>query len=312
MFFEKAPPYNIKPFLVLNIIIGSSHPILLNLGKTDGKILFSSISVALLIELLKLVISGVLFMKELKSSNKCIQYPSGKHIALYSVPAFLYMVNNNLVTHSQNHMDPATFHMLNNLKIVATAVLYRIVIKKHLTLKRWLSVFILFMAGLLHSGSGLKSDFEGSSNELFITWTGIYVVSTYCLTSAFAGVYTEAVLKNYGSVSIHLQNLIMYSFGVITNGLVYVSVHFSTQNSTSSFFEGFSVSTWLIILTQSINGISISFVMKHASNITRLFVIGSSILLTSVLSFLVLGIQLNLLFYASFMITVYALYLYNS
>ncbi|KAK3098418.1 hypothetical protein FSP39_019270 [Pinctada imbricata] len=54
-----------------------------------------------------------------------------------------------------------------------------------------------------------------------------------------------------------------------------------------------------------------SFIMKHASNILRLFVIASSMMVTTVLSVIFLHTELNVHFVLSSICVIAALYLYN-
>ena len=47
-------------------------------------------------------------------------------LLLYAVPALCYCVNNNLGVALQRFMDPATYMVLGNFKIVTTAILFRV------------------------------------------------------------------------------------------------------------------------------------------------------------------------------------------
>lgn len=51
-------------------------------------------------------------------------------IAPFSVPAIFYTITNNLGIVIQMEMDPATYQVLGNFKILSTAILFRIIIKK--------------------------------------------------------------------------------------------------------------------------------------------------------------------------------------
>ena len=51
--------------------------------------------------------------------------------------------------------------------------------------------------------------------------------------------------------------------------------------------------------------------MKHSSNITRLFMIGASMVLTSILSYFIFNYTINIYFFLSFSIIIVALTLYH-
>uniref|UniRef100_A0A7M5X6S2 Uncharacterized protein n=1 Tax=Clytia hemisphaerica TaxID=252671 RepID=A0A7M5X6S2_9CNID len=243
------------------VVFGSLHSILINLGKdVNGKIPFYSASVAFCIEFAKITTSlTLLFIEWLSSTSSTNQQHSTNQlprtaIFLFMVPALLYAVVNNLVTHAQKFMDPASFQLLNNLKIVSTAFLYKLIIKKEITSRKWMAIFLLFIGGSVNSMRGLVKTEEKHTNELksYITTTGLLLVLIYCGASSLAGVYTEAVLKKYRTTSINLQNSVLYTFGLLANVCVFL---FSSNDQNkpitiTGFFDGFSIYTWLIVLTQ--------------------------------------------------------------
>jgi len=295
----------IVTLVVIGAMIASSHPIFINLSKVNGKIPFTSTSVALMIELAKIFISLSFLLKDIMQ-NKPFILPSIELCFLYGVPSLLYCINNNLVTHAQLYMDPASFTVMSNLKIATTAIFYKFLINKDVSRNKWIAVFLLFLAGIVNSLGSLQKG-ANQENELYVTASGVYLVLLYCLISGLAGVYTEVVLKKYKDVSIHSQNLVLYIFGVVLNGF------FNLLNSdmdNKGFFEGHSIWTFLIITTQAVNGIIISLVMKYSSSLTRLVMIGISIILSTVLSFFIFGYALHVYFICSFILTAVSLMLY--
>lgn len=150
--------------------------------------------------------------------------------------------------------------------------------------------------------------------EMYIHPIGIPLIAIYCTLSGLAGVYNEWILKKFYSESLHLQNIYLYSYGTLLN--------FSPAFSSSilSFgsdrfvnpFRGFSIYTWLIVITQALNGLFMSIVIKHSSNIIRLFVISFSLIVTAILSIFIFHISFNIYFFISFLTMVSSLSLYYS
>ena len=138
------------------------------------------------------------------------------------------------------------------------------------------------------------------------------MVLTYCTLSGLAGVYNEWILKKHYSESLHVQNIYLYSYGTLLNLVPVVAIPVLTGQSFEqvNVFGGFSIYTWLIIATQALNGLFMSVVIKHASNIVRLFVISFSLVVTAALSVLVFHLSLNLYFFVSFASMTCALWLY--
>jgi len=72
-----------------------------------------------------------------------------------------------------------------------------------------------------------------------------------------------------------------------------------------------SVANLYFLLLQAFNGLIISVIMKYLSNIVRLFMIGSSMILTTVLSYVIFGYNVDVYFAFSFLMVMSALFLYH-
>uniref|UniRef100_A0A8C3KU58 Solute carrier family 35 member A4 n=1 Tax=Chrysolophus pictus TaxID=9089 RepID=A0A8C3KU58_CHRPC len=115
------------------------------LRQVDGAIPFSSSAVVVLIELTKLVLSLLFLLawdRQLLGAAV-----SWRHVAPFALSALLYAANNNLVVHMQLFMDPSTYQILSNLKIVSTALLYSLLLRQRLRVRQWLALCLLMAAG---------------------------------------------------------------------------------------------------------------------------------------------------------------------
>ncbi|KER28567.1 hypothetical protein T265_13549, partial [Opisthorchis viverrini] len=368
--------------LIGAVFLYSSFTIFVHLCEVDGRLPFLSASVIFLVELLKLLLSLVMFgihhgsftftstsgthtsfidairlelRHNLMSSSDAsrpppsprpppLTYPQLFRIILpFMIPAVLYAVNNNLGIFIQLEMDPATYQVLGNFKILSTAILFRLIIRRPISPIQWFALFLLLSAGFTHSvylnypilpflssplplttsyGSLLAKSASpppgsavppaSASHRLHITVLGIFLIALYCTISGLSGVTTEYLMKQRAQMNIHLQNALLYTFGIILNGLMFVvEVHRSGDPAYWNPFKGYTLWTWLLILTQSFSGIFMGFVMKYSNNITRLFLISSAMLVTTFTAMLVFGLHLNFLFIASFLLVCISLFLYH-
>ncbi|XP_064609952.1 probable UDP-sugar transporter protein SLC35A4 isoform X2 [Liolophura sinensis] len=297
--------------LLFGVFVYGSYTILVHLCEEDGQIPFSSSSAVLLIEVTKMILSLIMHSPQLIREGLLL--PKPKICLLFLVPAMLYCINNNIAVHMQLHMDPTTYQVLGNMKIATTAVLYRMIIKRHLTRVQWFSLFLLTLAGICDSYGGYGIKGNNSAMEMHITPAGLALIFTYCVISGFSGVYTEFVMKKYFQLSLHVQNILLYSFGIVLNFVTWMAQASQSSSTGESFniFKGYSFYTWIIILTQAANGLIMSAVMKHASNITRLFIISCAMLVTTVLSVLVFHITLNVWFVMAFILVLTSVSLYH-
>ncbi|XP_077387960.1 putative UDP-sugar transporter protein SLC35A4 [Festucalex cinctus] len=293
--------------LCVMVLIYGSHAPLIALSKVDGRVPFDSSSCVVMIELSKLLVSFAALVTSGGASAFLVP-PSPFLVAPYAVPATLYALNNNLVVLMQAHMDPSSFQVLSNLKIAATALLYSLCLGKRLRWGQWVSLGLLMVAGVCHSYSSLDLADDGVAHRgagLHITAWGLFLMLVYCCVSGLAAVYTERVLKSQ-KLPLSLQNLYLYVFGVLINGLS----SFSALASDKSFLEGYSWTVWVIIAGQAANGLLMSVVLKHGSGITRLFVISCSMLVNAVMSWAVLGLQLTFFFLIPLGMVALAAFLY--
>ncbi|XP_069619871.1 probable UDP-sugar transporter protein SLC35A4 [Ranitomeya imitator] len=289
--------------LVVSVVIYGSHAPLISLCRIGGQIPFSSSSVVLLIELSKLMISGVML---LLWDRRSMQLPVPWRLAVpYALPAVLYGTNNNLVVHMQHFMDPSSFQVLSNLKIVSTAVMYSIFLRQHLSIRKWLALSLLTAAGVVYSYGGIQDlEEQASDPHLYVSLPGLLLMVVYCLISGLSAVYTEVTLKAQ-KIPLNLQNIFLYSFGIIVNFLL----HFTGSHS-GGFLDGFSIWVLVIIISQALNGLIMSAVMKHSSNLTRLFIISFSMLVNGLLSYLLLQLWLTPLFFIAVLLIGFAVYLF--
>ncbi|XP_074865542.1 putative UDP-sugar transporter protein SLC35A4 [Carettochelys insculpta] len=293
--------------LVLSVAIYGSHAPLLTLCKVDGKIPFSASSVVVLTELTKLALS---FVSLLLWDRRQLGVSLSWHCAVpFALSALLYAANNNLVVHMQLFMDPSTYQVLSNLKIGSTALLYSMFLHQRLTLRKWLALFLLTAAGVSYTYGGLQDvqRSPGSSEmQLHVTLVGLLLISVYCLISGLSAVYTEVILKTQ-DLPLALQNLFLYFFGVLLNLIVHL-----LSSSEAGFLDGFSLGVLVIVFSQALNGLIMSVVMKHSSNITRLFIISCSVLVNALLSVLLFRLQLTAFFFLAVLLIGLAVHLYYS
>ncbi|CAF2048669.1 unnamed protein product [Rotaria magnacalcarata] len=317
-----------RSMIIFQILAYGSYSILVHLCEKDGAVAFSSTTMNFVLEFTKLIFSfSALFYfssVHVDVSLSRIQIRSWLKQSLpYSIPGILYFINNNLAVHMQVQMDPASYQILSNFKILTTAILYRIIIKQKLTRRKWFALSLLFFGGLAYSIGTLKNSSYVSKKvtttsiimpEMYIRPLGVPMIAVYCIFSGLAGVYNEWILKKHYTESLHLQNIFLYTYGTLLNLFPAVVSAVAKSGSGHIFnpFDGFSFYTWLIVLTQALNGLFMSVVIKHSSNIIRLFVISFSLIVTSFLSWFIFHITFNMYFYVSFLTMGCALSLYYS
>ena len=149
--------------------------------------------------------------------SDCLNVP--RDFLKVSVPAFLYVVQNNLLFLALSKLDAATYQVTYQLKILTTALFSVIMLGRQLNRLKWIalvvlmagvalvqvSVYYVSVNGMLQFPSGDQSSSTSSEHSFADQMVGLAAVSGACVTSGFSGVYMEKILKT-SPVSLWMRN----------------------------------------------------------------------------------------------------------
>lgn len=208
-----------------------------------------------------------------------------------SLASVLYVIQNNLVYIAMTHLESTTFQVLNQLKILSTAIFSIALLKRQLTKRKWISLFLLSLGVTM-----VQVDSQTSVQAVILTDSnnpttknkqssilGFSAVLASSLASGFAGVYMEKIFKGQKRKSFWVANAQLYAIGVIL-GLVGVFYQDGGGIAKMGFFYGYDLVVWLVILFASAGGIIVSLTLKYASCITKGFATSFAIVLSSFVS----------------------------
>nr|CEL68106.1 TPA: Probable UDP-sugar transporter protein SLC35A4 [Neospora caninum Liverpool] len=205
------------------------------------------------------------------------------------VPAALYTLQNNLIFLALSNLSAAVYQVTYQFKILTTAVLSVLILHKHVPLVKWVALMIL-TSGVaiisLPSGGSAVSHDSAAVNE-GNPLVGLIAVFSACLTSGFAGVYLEKILKQT-SVSIWVRNIQLALYGTV---LAVLGAYWNDGDRIREhgFFQGYNGIAWSAVLLQALGGLIVAAVLKYADNILKCFGNTLSIVLSCLLSWWVIG-----------------------
>jgi UDP-sugar transporter A1/2/3 len=129
----------------------------------------------------------------------------------------------------------------------------------------------------------------GSGFEEDVEWSGNALALLSCFLSAFAGIANEYLMKGRSQIhSIHLQNGLLYAYGVLFN-FIALAIREPETLLVHGMLHDFSATVYVLVLLNVLCGLCISGVLKYADNMVRANASAGSLLLSMLIESLVLG-----------------------
>mmetsp|Transcript_45428 Transcript_45428/g.119320 ORF Transcript_45428/g.119320 Transcript_45428/m.119320 type:complete len:366 (+) Transcript_45428:99-1196(+) len=218
-----------------------------------------------------------------------------KRLALTSapmaVPAIIFLAMNLLSFVALHRISASAFTLIQQSKLIATAVLSRVVLSKELSLARWRALGILLCAVLIicfetrpnrdqncHDPSDSTQITSSATSESAALRAAEYVVgvsavSLEAILSGFSNVYFERVLKST-SLSVWERNVQLAGYSLC----IYLPMALWEH---SSLLYGWSGLTWIVAFLGALGGILIGLVISYMDSITKNLALSVAIVLTA-------------------------------
>ena len=252
-----------------------------------------------------------------------------------SIPAILYVIQNNLQYTAASNLDVATFQVTYQMKILTTAFFSVFMLGKRLTTSKWLALLLLAAGvGIVQIQNGASPGTSSSTNivekvgELaaesdvvaavheMSPFKGFAAVCAACVTSGLAGVYFEMVLKG-SKADLWVRNAQLSLFSLIP-ALLPILLGSARSNSGGGLagillepFKNFSLWAWGTVLTQVLGGLITALVIKYSDNILKGFATSLSIILSSMASVILFNYRITPAFVMGSSIVLSATFMYN-
>ncbi|XP_077370363.1 UDP-galactose translocator isoform X2 [Festucalex cinctus] len=224
-----------------------------------------------------------------------------------AVPSLIYTLQNNLQYIAVSNLPAATYQVTYQLKILTTALFSVLMLKKSLSKVQWLSLLLLFIGVAVvqvQQGDGKEAE---KANQNYTIGLAAVVVS--CLSSGFAGVYFEKILKG-SSASVWVRNVQLGIFGTAL-GTLALCWNDGAAVARHGFFVGYTSMVWCVIFNQAFGGLLVAVVVKYADNILKGFATSFSIIISTVMSIYLFAFRVDLLFTAGAGLVIGAVYMYS-
>lgn len=138
---------------------------------------------------------------------------------------------------------------------------------------------------------------------------GISCVIICSLTSGFAGVYCEKIMKNSNhNVFVHTIQMSIWS---ILLSFIGMSFYDMLIISEKGFFFAYDYLVWLCILVQLLNGFIVIYVIIYADRILKGFATSISIIISSIISMILFDFKFSWNFLFGSIIVILSSYMYG-
>lgn len=292
-------------------VLTSSQGILTTLSQTNGRYRYDYATIPFLAEIFKLLVSSFFLWKECQASTPPKMTTEWKSMRLFPIPSIIYLVHNNVQFATLTYVDPSTYQIMGNLKIVTTGILFRLFLRRKLSTLQWMAIVLLAVGT---TTSQVKGCGETSCNSLFSAPMQGYMLGilSACL-SALAGVYTEYLMKKNND-SLYWQNVQLYTFGAIFNMMRLLWDDFQGGFNKGPWwqriFNGYTITTWLVVLNLGSTGLLVSWLMKYADNIVKVYSTSMAMLLTMIASVYLFNLKPSIQLFLGIVICMISLHMY--
>ena len=209
-----------------------------------------------------------------------------------TVPAIVYFIQNMLLFVAIQYLDPATFHIASQSKILTTALFSIIMLGTHLPPSKWLALFMILVGVCLVQLNHASPTGSTESQNTLIGFAAVFARSTL---SGFAGVWFEKALKGK-KVSIYLRNIQLSLFSLVPGFLVAVCIMDGAAIRENGFFQGYTAWTWASILFESCGGLLVAVVVKYADSILKVIATTIAFIISSAASVHLFGTHIGFYF----------------
>ena len=194
--------------------------------------------------------------------------------------AALYCINNNITFLVFRIADGANINLVKSGSSFVSALMLRFALGRAISRTQW-SAICLQICGLI------VAQFGATCSDTPVLPSHAYVLLLVSLfISSICGVWNDSILKD-SDASMHTINILLYAYGFVMNGVTYIY----RADSRKRFLSGFDeVSTYPVLICQSLFGITISAVYKYSDATMKTFALSCA---TSIL------MLINVLFFKS-------------
>jgi len=293
--------------LVCLVFLQSTSGLVYKLSQTASQYGYSTFSALAMSEAVKFVMSFCLYVAARGDKEKARVASDGfgnvtwRIIAEILLLSAVYSINNQLVFYVLLRADPASVIIFKSSSSFIIASLRSFLMKQALNEDQWRAV-VLQICGLI------VSQYNPCTASGVLARTTYAIMSISVVISSLTSVWNESQLKRI-PLSMHLQNMIMYTGGFAYNMTRYYLE--SKPEPGSRFLTGYNSATTAVILVNACSGIVITAVYKYADAVVKSFALSVTTVTVMLLSWALFDVALNPVNFSGCIVIAISVYTYN-
>eukprot|EP01084_Bolivina_argentea_P248243 415217_1 len=256
-----------------------------------------------------LIVSGNLF-------NVMSQWTYHSSLRVALIPAIIYCLQNVLAYYAYLQLDPLTYNLINQSKILFAAIFIKLILNKTPTVRQMIALSILFLSSILltidiTSSTTQKQNEKTGKNSFY----GLIAIIIASISSGLAGTLTQKALQAEKLP----RNSILFSVELAVYGIIfslfrlYVESMFDILDGKLIYENGFLINletTVLIPITvNAIGGIGVGLITKYTSVIHKSYAMIFGILLSGIFRSFLLSTPMSNAMYIAVPMVMFSLWL---
>ena len=261
----------LRTFALCTLVFQNTAIVLLaNVSHRHNASVYRMSTVVASAEVLKMILCSAVVILPAGSKNKFHFLRNFEEYRILAIPAALYVVQNNAQFFAMKCLSPVVFVVSSQGKILTTAIFSVLLLRTAVSRKKMYALLVLIFGLAL---TQLPSGSEHGSDVPSCYFAGLIASAVASITSGFSSVFLERCFKR-SHETVWERNI---QLGVFSIPLAFVTSLYDPNKDTCHFFGGFDNIVLCLVLLQTLGGVVVSLVIKHANSILKNFSVAASI-----------------------------------
>jgi UDP-sugar transporter A1/2/3 len=272
-------------------------------GETD----FITQTAVIMQEMLKAAACMVLMLRQ--DGTLAAAWENRMECLKTSVPAVLYLAQNNLQYVAMTYLDAPTYAVTYQTKLLWVAVCSTVFLGKALERHQWIALLALMLGVCVVQLSQTSSGGGVDNASSALRALGMVILLAAALCSSLAAVSFEKLLKGV-KVGLWTRNLQLAAFSLACSAIPLLASKDGEKVLRFGFFHGYTLLTWSCIAMNAFGGLLVGAVINYCDAIQKDMAIGASIVVSAIGSMYLFDFQPQSGFALGVVLVSYAVPLY--